>query len=475
MHPFATLTLAWCLFLAGCDKSPDAPHLEPTEELPESAPQPQQPPDTQVMAQPTSPSPDTSATKAPLDVPSPEDVDAGSVECNRWGPTCKVTVITPAVKAKLEAMDKREKMKLHFTEETTDAGLATLSEVPWVSRLEIEGAITSLAPLAGLQQLTELKVSVKHEDDEPLDISGLKDLDALVKVNFYGTRITGEAEGLQNKPALKELNLYMAYPREVGYVTEMKQLEVLDLYAAKEITDYTPLTGMTQLRDLNLYMSKAQDFSPLASLTGLEDVWLQFTSITDLEMLRGATGLKTLRASWCKGLVDISALEGKAYLEWLSLMDTQVRDLTPLVGATQLNTLDLSSTPVTDLSPLSELKGLKDLNLSKTAVDDLSPLEGLVGLTSLRISKSQVTDLTPLKGATSLKTLDINETQVSDLSPLSEMRQLRRLNASHTPVTDITPLLGLSELKRVKLPGSVPSDQIQALKKALPNVEVQQE
>lgn len=149
---------------------------------------------------------------------------------------------------------------------------------------------------------------------------------------------------------------------------------------------------------IDLDMTKVSDLSPLSALTGLREFWLNSTRVSDLSPLSALTGLRALH------------LDG-----------TKVRDLTQLARLTELETLSLRSTAVSDLEPLTALTRLEFLSLSHTPVRDLSPLAKLHSLERLDIEYSRVSDLSPLAALTGLKLLSLHGTNVSDLRPIRDL------------------------------------------------------
>lgn len=185
-------------------------------------------------------------------------------------------------------------------------------------------------------------------------------------------------------------------------------------------------------------------------LTGLESLNLWGSQVSDLTPLRGLTVLKSLNLSGTQ-VRDLTPLRGLAVLKSLNLNGTQVRDLTPLRDLTALRSLDLGATQVCDLTPLSGLTVLKSLNLSAIQVRDLILLSGLTALKSLDLRAIQMIDLTPLNGLTALESLNLNVTQVNDLAPLSGLTALKSLRLWGNQVSNLTPLRGLELLEHLDL------------------------
>lgn len=75
--------------------------------------------------------------------------------------------------------------------------------------------------------------------------------------------------------------------------------------------------------------------------------------------------------------------------------------------------VSLNNTEVRDVSMLTSLTSLKELHLKCTQVADLTPLAGLTNLGALDLRGTPVKDVTPLFGLTNLIFLGLRDTQVS--------------------------------------------------------------
>lgn len=223
-----------------------------------------------------------------------------------------------------------------------------------------------------------------------------------------------------------------------------------------QLTDLSPLRGMSLNSAILMYNRNLSDLSPLHGMP-LTHLDVRRTKVVDLKPLRGMP-LKHLDLGTTP-VSDLSPLEGMS-LTFLHLMDTNVSDLSPLKKM-PLNFLSIRATRVVDLtdlhalpleifdcnntavSSLEPLRGMKPsrLTVSQTKVSDLSPLQGMP-LTYLNIALTLVTDLSALKGM-KLESLDIHNLPISDLSPLNGM-QLKALNLEAvTLIKDLSPLRGM--------------------------------
>lgn len=124
-------------------------------------------------------------------------------------------------------------------------------------------------------------------------------------------------------------------------------------------------------------------------LTSLHHLYVGAGNVTDLSPIKGLTKLEGLRLSM-NPVTDISALAGMKQMDRLDLGRTQVRDLTPLEGMTKMTELMLDDTPVEDVSPLVGLTKLERLSIKRTRVTDVSPLRSLTKLRFLYVAGAPV-------------------------------------------------------------------------------------
>ena len=226
--------------------------------------------------------------------------------------------------------------------------------------------------------------------------------------------------------------LKLSNPPTLDGINYLVSLTSLEIENCLQISDLSPLAGLTQLTELHLYSSlQVSDLSPLAGLTQLTELLLTLGSqVSDLSPLAGLTQLTEL----------------------LLTGDLQVSDLSPLAGLTQLTELLLTlGSQVSDLSPLAGLTQLTELLLTLgSQVSDLSPLAGLTQLTKLYLTgSSQVSDLSPLAGLTQLDILVLFIPELSDLSPLANLTRLTVLGLPSNLIN--TNYEMLSQLNTIRL------------------------
>ena len=188
-------------------------------------------------------------------------------------------------------------------------------------------------------------------------------------------------------------------------------VEVVDgrLVNSNDISNLSPLSGLTNLTWLSLSANSITDVSPLSGLTNLTRLWLYTNNIT-----------------------DVSPLSGLTQLELLNLRANNITDVS-LSGLTQLEILDLSANSLADVS-LSGLTRLEILDLSANSLADVS-LSGLTNLTILWLRANNITDVSPLSGLTNLRELDLESNIITDVSPLVGLTNLRELDLRGNPLS----------------------------------------
>ena len=238
------------------------------------------------------------------------------------------------------------------------------------------------------------------------------DMLALTKLEAPNAAIRNLA-GLEHAHNLTTLNLGGAYVDGEGWVNRNK------------ISDYSPLTGLTQLSVLNL----------------------SFNALTDVSFLPGLTQLRTLHLS-NNTISDVSPLANLTQLISLQLSGNAVSDVSSLAGLIQLISLNLSYMPLTDVSSLAGLAQLRVLYLFGTSLTDVSALTGLTQLTQLSISGASALDVSPLAGLTQLTNLQLGGNGITDVAALAGLTELLVLNLRGNAILDVVPLV------RLALPGT---------------------
>ena len=204
----------------------------------------------------------------------------------------------------------------------------------------------------------------------------------------------------------------------IAGLTNLRRLYLLN----NPISDLSPLSGLTNLTELHLNETLVSDLSPISGLTNLASLNIHPTLVTDLSPVAGLINLKSIAFS-NKNLSDISPLAGLVSLESIFCWGHAISDLSALRGLTKLERIDFCGGNISDLTPIAGLTGLKKLYLGNEKVADLSPIAGLTGLTHLQLEDNQLTDISALAGLTNLEWLNIARNKIADFSPLDGLSE----------------------------------------------------
>ncbi|MYE91678.1 hypothetical protein F4X33_22080, partial [Candidatus Poribacteria bacterium] len=234
-----------------------------------------------------------------------------------------------------------------------------------------------------------------------------------------------------------------------------------------QVSDLSPIAGLTRLRllflhnnpisdisllkDLNLTRlvlngTLVSDLSPVRSLTKLTELVLDDTLVTDLSPVAGLINLEWIAFSDGEGKIsDISPLAGLINLRRINTWGNLISDLSPLAGLTKLERVDICGADLSDLTPLAKLPNLEELYLAGNGISNVSSLTGLTGLTRLDLHSNDISGISALAGLTNLKWLRLDRNTISDVSSLANLINLTWLSVYRNNIADLSPLDGIRE------------------------------
>jgi len=221
------------------------------------------------------------------------------------------------------------------------------------------------------------------------------------------------------------------------------------------ISDLTPLQGLTKLQTLDLDMNDltdnglvTADLSPLGSLTQLQELHLNSCNISDVSGLLGIGSSLTYLDLSNNNISDIRSLSSLTGLQTLYLSTNQITNITPLIDLTSLTYLDLSNNQISDISPLNnqKLANLTYLNLDNNQISDGAPTGSLTALTDLELDSNKLSSIGFLSTLTNLQILHLSTNNIVDITPLQYLTDLQDLDLSDNSIDDISPLQGLTNL-----------------------------
>ena len=301
--------------------------------------------------------------------------------------------------------------------------------------------IETLAPLAEMTPLTDLKYSADSWLDEYPDLDG----ETLFPVEMNCQRVHLSYWNFKNGLAfLKNFqnttNMSLLHCSGFDVLPEMPQLKYFQTTGSDlSACDLSVLPQCTQL--ISVWMSECslESIDFLAGCKKLENAELDDNAISSLRPLSGCLKIKTLSAS-SNRLTSLEGLEGKTLLRSLTANDNMISDLTPLEQDISLGTLELENNEISDLTPLSATTELTRLNLYNNSVSDLRPLAGNERMQYMYLSYNQLTDLDGCENMIDLMVLRAAHNQIENLDGLINATQLSTVVLSDNKLTDISVL-----------------------------------
>ncbi len=223
----------------------------------------------------------------------------------------------------------------------------TTAEMATLKRLE--------APNSRIRDLTGIEYAIE------LTVLNLGDV--FVNGNRLNSNDITDLSPLSGLTRLTELHLHRNMIYDISPLSGLTELTVLDISANFYISDISPLSDMTRLRTLNLYTNEISDLSPLASLTDLRWLRLSNNLIWDISHLSSLTELRGLTLN-VNAVSDISHLSGMIHMERLNIWDCDIVDLSPLVENAGLSGekdfIDLRDNPLSDVSINTHILALRE-------------------------------------------------------------------------------------------------------------------
>lgn len=315
----------------------------------------------------------------------------------------------------------------------------------------------SVPSIEGLHELATIANCTKIEINagEFFDISELRGFSGLSSLIISQTPINGlavvDASPLSSLTNLRELNLGDTKIRNIEALARLTHLESLSIRETL-VRDLSPISGYALLKTLDIRGTEISDLSALSKIETLQELSIGGIQIPGLVRLRNLKNLKTLNVIE-HGDIDLSTIGELSNLETLWIWGPSEQrhlNVSPLRKLSNLRQLTLTGlgffglAVVTDIEALGDLKELRKLTLGSLQVSDLAFTSKLKSLSEINIGEMPVTSIEPLRGLKSLTSVSLSKTRVTDISPLLELPALTNLNVMRTPArADI-----LTELER---------------------------
>ena len=213
-----------------------------------------------------------------------------------------------------------------------------------------------------------------------------------------------------------------------AFLHQIMKSDKISLAGKKTITDLSPISRLSDLKDVNISGTAISDLMPLRNMNKLESLDISNTKVATLEPLRFCILMNRLR-----------------------MRNTAVTDISVIASFSSLTLLDIGNTQVSSLENLEELTGITDLRIDHTKVKDLTPIAGLTKMEMLNISVNKIDNIDVLKNMPALHILLADSTMISSLSPLDSLGTLQRVYCNDAKINQKAALAFLKKHPDVSL------------------------
>ncbi len=238
-----------------------------------------------------------------------------------------------------------------------------------------------------------------------------------------------------------------------------------------------PLFHPRQLLLTGSFFPEKGDLEIISSRQGLEVLWMDLRNAKDFAFVARLPDLRRLVLHYWSPVKTGPFPEGCRSLESLSLIGSDMKDLSSIGHLTGLRELHLAGCEsLTDMSALSGLQALESLIISSDKdLPDLSVLKKLGGITHLGLPEKTTQEefaavVEALPGLRELELVKCKE--IKDLGPLTKLPKLRHLVAFGLGTDSYAPLHEMKSLRYLLLSEDVfkkQADEIRKLEEALPH------
>ena len=138
-------------------------------------------------------------------------------------------------------------------------------------------------------------------------------------------------------------------------------------------------------------------------------------------------------------------------LEKITLVDSDIQDISHLAHFKNLKTLNLAINYIEDIEPLRGLLNLKTLVIGSHCITNIDVLATLINLENLDISLGEIKSFNFLATLKKLIKLDVCSCEIENFNVPTTLTQLQEINLFENNIVDLGGLVGLISLKKLDL------------------------
>jgi hypothetical protein len=213
-----------------------------------------------------------------------------------------------------------------------------------------------------LKNLKKLSLSV-NDKKRTLNLKNLKKLSYLIlesRVNFIGFEHLKKLKSLKLGEDMSKSGV------DINLLPKMKSLKRLNM------TDYnTKIKGMSQFPNLEYLRIKGCPKLKIEKLDKLKVLDLCNAGITNFSAIKKLPSLERLDLSSMYSKIDLNGMDKFPNLKALTLLESDLNDISDLECLKKLEYLDLYGTSVSDVRVLNTLPNLKEVNIATYSNENL--------------------------------------------------------------------------------------------------------
>jgi Leucine-rich repeat (LRR) protein len=290
--------------------------------------------------------------------------------------------------------------------------------------------VDDLSPLSAFRKLEKLYCF----NTAVTSLDALRNLTEMIALRVGNTNVS-DLEPLSNLLKLRLLDVSQTTISDLSPLANHKELQMLAFDETK-VTSLEPLRDLAALSIIQFSNTPVSDLSPLDGKNTSRRIYCDNTGVGSemaIRFMRNNQGSLVIFET-----EELSAWWNSLPIYWKALLSEQTgkpqnpgtEDLHEIIN---IKRLDLSGNRfLQNLQPVGRLANLNYLSLKQTEIVDLTPLIGLNALAELDLSDTRISDLTPLNSLIALEQLNIERTRVENLDPLVNLSGLRLVFADNS-------------------------------------------
>lgn len=234
------------------------------------------------------------------------------------------------------------------------------------------------------------------------------------------------------------------------YLSVISENELsFEAYDNVEEIDLDGIQCFQNLTSLSLAGPGFKDISEISALKNIQHISLMDTNVVNISSFRNLSKVNELTISNTKSLQSVEGVEEMTKLTYLDLSDNGIVNIDGLNNLLNLNTLILSNNEITFFPSINNLEYLETLDVSNNNIIQLGEdLSGLSNLVNFDASENEICDLSTLDDLVNLETLDLSFNDLGcngsspDFSSLEGATKLNELHLNDNGLTSISDLSG---------------------------------